>query len=61
MIRELPSEPWAEAGIQRIVWNLRDEEREEVEPGDYTVTLEADGVRRSATIRVRPAVVLPRR
>jgi hypothetical protein len=34
--------------------------RDEVEPG-HTVTLEADGVRRSATIHVRPAVVLPRR
>jgi hypothetical protein len=60
LVRELDTEPWAAAGIQRIIWDLRDDQREEVEPGDYTATLEADGVSQSVTVRVEPPVVLPR-
>jgi hypothetical protein len=60
LVRELETEPWTQGGIQRIVWNLRDEQREEVKPGDYTVTLEADGVSQSVTVRVEPPGVLPR-
>lgn len=47
-------------GIQRVVWNLRDDGNRPVEPGEYTVTLEAGGTRQSRTVVVRPPVVLPR-
>jgi hypothetical protein len=59
-VRTLQIEPWAEAGIQRVVWNLRDDERQPVEPREYTVTLEADGASQTVTVRVESPVILPR-
>jgi hypothetical protein len=50
----------AGAGLHRIVWNLRNEEDRTVEPGEYTVTLEAGRLRQSRPLRVLPPVVLPR-
>ncbi|HZD04299.1 MAG TPA: FlgD immunoglobulin-like domain containing protein, partial [Longimicrobiales bacterium] len=49
-----------ERGFHRVVWDLRDEDDEAVEPGRYTVTLELGSVRQSQTAVVRPPVVLPR-
>ncbi len=49
-----------DAGILRVVWNLRDEKGEIVEPGDYTVTLEAGAFRQSRPVVIKPPVVLPR-
>lgn len=47
-------------GIQRVVWDLRDSDRQPVQPGNYTVTLEADGMRQTVTVGVLPPVVLDR-
>src|SRR5690606_9441748 len=48
------------AGIHRVVWDLRDEDRRPVPPGEYTVTLEAGPTRQARTVVVKPPVVLPR-
>ena len=47
-------------GLHRVVWNLRDEERRPVSPGEYTVTLEVGEVRLARTVVVKAPVVVPR-
>ncbi|MGW8266632.1 MAG: VPS10 domain-containing protein, partial [Longimicrobiales bacterium] len=48
-------------GLHRVAWNLRDEERRPVDPGQYRVTLEAGDFRQTTSLQVKPPVVLPRR
>jgi len=48
-------------GLHRVVWDFRDEERTPVEPGAYTVTLEAGSLRQTRILMVKAPVVLPRR
>ena len=47
-------------GLHRVVWDLRDEERRPVEPGDYTVRLVVGDLMQSQVLTVKPPVVLPR-
>ncbi|MFW5947706.1 MAG: FlgD immunoglobulin-like domain containing protein, partial [Gemmatimonadota bacterium] len=49
-----------EAGLHRVVWDLRDPDRRPVPPGEYTVTLRADGRAQSRPVVVKPPVVVPR-
>jgi hypothetical protein len=48
-------------GLHRVVWDLRNDAREWVEPGQYAVTLEVGDLRQSRTLEVQEPVVLPRR
>jgi photosystem II stability/assembly factor-like uncharacterized protein len=48
------------AGLHRVVWNFRDEERGQVPPGEYGITLESGATRLTATAVVEPPRVLPR-
>jgi photosystem II stability/assembly factor-like uncharacterized protein len=50
----------AGTGLQRVLWNLRDGQNQQVAPGKYTVTLTAGGVRETREAVVKPDVVLPR-
>jgi photosystem II stability/assembly factor-like uncharacterized protein len=50
----------AGTGIRRALWNLRNTANQQVEPGDYTVTLRIGGSQQSQVARVKPPVVLPR-
>ena len=52
ILRTLEGE--ANAGINRVVWNLRNEEEELVEPGEYEVTLEVGDKRAMRTATVEP-------
>jgi len=51
----------AGAGLQRVVWDLRDDQSRVVEPGGYTVTLDTAGISQSRTAVVKASVVVPRR
>jgi len=48
------------AGLQRIVWSLRDGRGPPVDPGTYTVTLEGAGAPQTRTVVVKAPVVVPR-
>ena len=50
----------AGTGLQRVLWNLRDAQNQQVQPGTYTVTLTAGGAREVRQAVVKPDVVLPR-
>lgn len=50
----------ARAGLQRVVWDLRDDQSTVVEPGNYTVTLDAEGISQSRTVEVKVPVIVPR-
>ena len=47
-------------GLLQLLWNLRDERNQLVEPGNYTVTLEAAGQTLTQRVTVKEPVVLPR-
>lgn len=48
-------------GLHRVVWNLRDDERRPVAPGEYRVTLEVGEFHQTRPMVVKPPVVVPRR
>lgn len=50
----------AGAGLHRVLWDLRDDEREVVEPGNYTVTLDGRGSEQFRTVVVKAPVIVPR-
>jgi hypothetical protein len=55
--RDEPGAP----GLHRIVFPLQGRRGQSVDPGEYTVTMEAGGMTQTRTFVVKPPVVLPRR
>jgi len=51
----------ASAGLNHVLWPLRDQRRTEVEPGRFEVVLEAGGARLTRPARVLPPVLVARR
>ncbi len=47
-------------GLHRVVWDLRDDDRQPVSPGTYSVSLEAGTRTQSRSLTVKAPVVLPR-
>jgi hypothetical protein len=49
-------------GLHRVVLSFRGERRQpSMEPGEYTVTLEAGGTTQTRRVVVKPPIVIPRR
>ena len=45
----------AAPGLHRVLWDLRDENRDPVSPGNYTVTLDFGGKGNSQPVIVKPS------
>ena len=53
LVRRLYQGSW-EAGVHQVDWDGKDETRNPVLPGDYTVIVNADGKAMSGVVTVKP-------